>query len=110
MMYFTPQERRALLFLAAVLCSGLGIAAYAALNPRYTVPEMIQDCVKINLNRVSCDALIRSRIVPRKLAGKIIEYRAEHGIFSDMDQLRAVKGLGERRLRRLKEVCYAGAP
>ena len=47
-----------------------------------------------------------SRLIPQKLAEKIVAYRNEHGQFRDLEELREVKGIGNFRLEKLKEILF----
>ena len=56
----------------------------------------------LNLNTASKDELVAlSGIGPAK-AQAIIDYRAQHGGFKTLDELKDVKGIGARRFEKLK--------
>jgi competence protein ComEA len=65
----------------------------------------------LNLNTATKEELVaRSGIGPAK-AQAIIDYRAQHGGFKTVDELKDVKGIGARRFERLKsEVTVTAAP
>ncbi|MDJ0624798.1 MAG: helix-hairpin-helix domain-containing protein [Candidatus Caenarcaniphilales bacterium] len=59
---------------------------------------------KININSVSEKELIQLKGVGPKLSKRIIEYRIEHGSFSSVDELLKVKGIGEKKLSKIKKL------
>jgi competence protein ComEA len=65
----------------------------------------------VNLNTATKEELVAlSGIGPAK-AQAIIDYRAQHGGFKTVDELKDVKGIGARRFERLKsEVTVTAAP
>jgi competence protein ComEA len=65
----------------------------------------------LNLNTATKEELVAlSGIGPAK-AQAIIDYRAQHGGFKTVDELKDVKGIGARRFERLKsEVTVTAAP
>jgi len=55
----------------------------------------------INLNRCSVEDLLAIKGVGPSLAQRIIAWRAEHGRFNSLDELRDVPGVGRKTLRAL---------
>ncbi len=56
----------------------------------------------VNVNRAELAELIRVPGIGSSLAGRIIECRKESGKFTDWKSLTEVKGIGEKKLARLK--------
>ena len=56
----------------------------------------------VNLNRASVAELETLPGIGPALALRIVQYRAEHGQFRSLDDLDAVKGLGQNKLEKLK--------
>jgi competence protein ComEA len=65
----------------------------------------------LNLNTATKDELVAlSGIGPAK-AQAILDYRAQHGGFKSVDELKDVKGIGARRFEKLKpELTVGPAP
>lgn len=59
---------------------------------------------KININRASQRELCVLPGIGTKIAGRIVEYREAHGLFEDVDQLRNVPGIGEKKLSQIRKM------
>ena len=59
---------------------------------------------KIHLNGASKQQLTLLPGIGNAVAEKIIEYRKEHGAFKELDELKNVKGIGEKKFEKLKEL------
>ena len=53
---------------------------------------------QVLINKASVDALTQLPGIGPVIAGRIVQYRMEHGPFKSADELRKVKGIGEKRL------------
>lgn len=51
---------------------------------------------KINLNTATIDELMELSGIGRSYAGRIIEYRETQGFFSHIEELKNVKGIGDK--------------
>jgi competence protein ComEA len=56
----------------------------------------------VNVNRADLAELVRVPGIGNSLAERILEYRKAHGKFADWKNLTEVKGIGEKKLARLK--------
>jgi competence ComEA-like helix-hairpin-helix protein len=63
----------------------------------------------IDPNRAGEDALAQVPGLSRRLARAIVEHRDAHGPFADLEGLRAVKGIGPRRLEQARARLAVGA-
>jgi len=61
---------------------------------------------KLDLNRISLEDLLKTRCLPGKTAQRIIAYRMAHGAFINLDKLKEVWGIGEKRYEKLKELFF----
>ena len=58
---------------------------------------------RVNVNEASQKTLSKIKAIGKKLAEKIVEYRDEHGDFKSFDDLLNVKGLGKKKLEKIKK-------
>lgn len=107
MFNLTRQEKQVLLFVGAVVLAGIAISCLQKINPRFKAifpqssPSIIEK--KVNPNKAGLEELIRLPEIGPALAENIIEYRNAHGGFKSLEELRKVKGLGLKKLERLKD-------
>lgn len=59
---------------------------------------------RLDLNRASAEELEALPGLGPVLAARIVEYRDEHGGFTDVGELRQVPGIGERKFQQLAEL------
>jgi competence ComEA-like helix-hairpin-helix protein len=59
--------------------------------------EMLKEGETLNLNRASAKDLMRIPKMTKPLAERIIRYRSEVGKFSDLDDLRQIKGIDDEK-------------
>jgi len=104
---FTPEERKVILFLLGLALCGLVLNNLAKVNCR--IEKMIYPAIRLarlNLNKVSLAELSAAKCVSLKLAQSILEYRNLHQEFSSLEELKEVKGIGEARYGKLKELFF----
>lgn len=107
MFNLTTQERQVVLFVASVFF--LGVTINALIKTRLPLAKAVRitdDITRINLNAAEEGKLERLPGISPNLAKKITAYRAEHGPFRALEDLKEVKGVGEARYQKLKELFY----
>jgi competence protein ComEA len=124
----TNTERKVILFLVVTLLAGAGIRFYETTFPSApqfdyrasdstfaalsaapddstegTIKEGL-DAVsgKLNVNTATKQQLLDLPGVGEVTAKRILAYRAETGKFSNIDQLRAIKGMSKKKIENLK--------
>ena len=107
MLNFTPEEKRVILFLLLFAFCGLALSNLIKINKRIEriVYPQVQ-LVKVNLNKVGLEELMGFKCIPVKLAQRIIEYRKFHQVFTSLEELKDVKGIGEQRYEKLKGIFF----
>lgn len=83
--------KRILLALVALVVSGAAAAA-------------------LNLNTASKDELVALPGIGPAKAQAIVDYRNQHGPFKSIDEIRKVKGIGEKLFLQIKPELAIGAP
>ncbi len=63
---------------------------------------------KVNINTATVESLQEVRGIGPKTAAAIVEYRTTHGNFHEVDDLTGVKGIGEKRLEKIREQLTVG--
>ena len=58
---------------------------------------------RVNVNEASTKMLGKIKAIGKKLAEKIVAYRDEHGNFNSYDELLNIKGLGKKKLEKIKK-------
>lgn len=100
----TRQERTVILFLLCLSLIGLGVNYAAKLkSPIATFLDPERGFERININRAAYQDLLGLKGITPALAEKIIEYRNENGPFTELRELKMVKGIGERRFEKIKD-------
>jgi competence ComEA-like helix-hairpin-helix protein len=105
MIVLTPQERNVLLFVTGVWLAGLCIRSFVLVHPACRV-FIAGEMLKIPLNAVSYEDLLKSRLVSPALCRGIIEYRRQNGAFRVLEDLKNVRGIGDKRFEKLKGIFY----
>lgn len=107
MFNLTKEERQVFLFLFTIVLIGLGINFFlkAHTSPQL-MEEFYKDFGKIDLNKADKTVLMSVKGIGEKLAGRIIDYRNAQNGFDELNQLKDVKGITERRYEKFKESFY----
>ncbi|MFH1199423.1 MAG: helix-hairpin-helix domain-containing protein [Candidatus Omnitrophota bacterium] len=104
----TQEEKKVILFLLVMAFLGLGINFLIKFNCRIQrIAKPQAEKVKLNVNIVTFEELTAAKLINKRLAQGIIDYRNTNGPFRSIDDLDAVKGVGEYRLQKLKELLFA---
>jgi competence protein ComEA len=103
----TVQERKALLFLLSMVLMGVCINFVAKTYPAIEqVSKIDERCLKVSINQANYEDLLRVQNITPKLAKKIIEFRLAQGSFRSIEELKEIKGIGNDRYEKLKDLFF----
>lgn len=124
MFSLTPKERKVLIFIGLLILIGSILRFFNVCpvrdNPsqgfdvclRQTIsngvnekvsPEFSSNQLPININKASQKELERIPGIGEVIARRIIDYRNQYGEFKTPEDLRKVKGIGEKKLQAIKD-------
>ena len=107
MFSFTSQERQVVLFLIATALVGIGINFALKVNTNIErVVKTGSHIAQIDINKASYEDLLNAGGIGPSLAKKIIAYRASHGTFNSLEELKEIKGIGANRVEKLEEILF----
>ena len=78
---------------------------------REPVPEDLNEFLKLSmldLNSATKEELIALPGIGETLAGRIVEYRNEHGPFESWSDVKQVRGIGSGKLETIRQEAYLG--
>ena len=103
MFNFTPQEKQALLFLLTVALIGTGVSfARQKFAKAEKFMRIENKVIRLDINKSRWEDLVLSRAVSEKLAREIISHRP----YRQIEELSQVKGIGPKRLEKLKNYFF----
>ena len=104
MINLTKQERQVILFLILVALVGLGINFLTKHCSQIRIVGYVsQDIDKINLNQATKGILVDVPGIGETLAQRILDYRKKKSKFSDIAELKNIKGIGKSKYDVLKD-------
>jgi len=105
---FTKEERAVLLFLLAALFAGSAVMYYKKVSPlpaeTFEFKESKKEySKKININKAAKEELTLIKGVGPALAGRIISYREKNGDFKKAEEIKNIRGIGEKTFEKIKK-------
>lgn len=101
----------ALLGAAALLMAAVAIAVFLLLNTMGGSTSQdatgSNDFELININTATVKELQQLDEISESLAQKVVEYREENGDFESVDELLEVSGIGEKKLKGIRNYIIA---
>lgn len=113
MFNLNSQEKKVLVFIAALVLIGIGVSYFQKQTKRSIQissfnlgPE--NQSTKININTATNEDLVKIPGIGPELALRIIEFRELRGPFSNIEELKSVRGIGDKKFQDLKGVVTLG--
>jgi len=78
-------------------CIGLFLLVFLAVAP-------VSAQQSININTATVEQLVELKGIGEVIAQRIIDYRQEHNGFKSVNELAAVKGVGDKTLEKLRPI------
>lgn len=114
MFLFTPHERRALIFMAAVffcgLCLNIFFKLYASAYRHLNVLDEPLARRRIDINQATYEQLLTVPGLGPSMAARILYARQARGRFGSLDELRQLKRFSQRMFERARPHLTVGAP
>lgn len=107
MFFLTPTERKVLVSAGILILVGsvvkfskdtfISNKIYSSEDKNISAPAAV--CLEVvDINKAGLDELMKLPGIGEKTANQIIEYRSRRGGFSSLDDLKQVKGIGDKKL------------
>lgn len=112
MFHLTSQERKTVIFILALLVLGIGLdfvnkKTYRANLINFTISkEQLFD--KADINKATFSELMTVPNLAENTVQAIINYRQSHGCFKNIDELKEIKGIKDKKLEKLKKYITLG--
>ncbi|MDD4182275.1 MAG: helix-hairpin-helix domain-containing protein [Candidatus Omnitrophica bacterium] len=107
MFSLTPRERKIFVFLGILIfCGAILRFLSVKINNVNVITDnknQIQEVFPININNANLLDLEKIPGVGPEIANRIIEYRTNHGQFIRLDNLKEVKGIGDKKFEAMKD-------
>jgi len=106
------REKFILLVLITMLLLGIAFRFYQKRAVRidvksdnftYSAEDPQAERLKININESDARGLMKLKGIGNVLAGRIIEYRSTNGSFRSVEELKKVKGFGQKLYEKIKD-------
>jgi competence ComEA-like helix-hairpin-helix protein len=69
----------------------------------YSEEDSLAKTTKISINESDVAGLMKLKGVGKVLAGRIVEYRSANGSFRSVEEIKKVKGLGDKLFERIRD-------
>ena len=107
MLNLTRQERIALFFVAGLLILGALLSHSLKKDPAWlkvlAIPHEDRGALPVDINSASEEDLVAVPGIGPATAASIIAYRSANGAFKSIDDLDKVKGIGRKKLSRMRD-------
>lgn len=107
MFVFNSQERKVIVFLLLLILLGLGVDFAAKKFSCVKIFKSLdENMFRLDINQAQVEDFISTRCLSRSLAEKLVSYRQEHGPFSELEEVKRVKGIKSMRYEKIKKYFF----
>jgi competence ComEA-like helix-hairpin-helix protein len=100
----TRDERKVFIFLSVIFLLGVGVNFIVKSFTPGKSPAYFSDKIgRINLNTADKDLLMEIPGIGEKLSQRILESRKARGNFSNIDELKEIKGISEAKFMKIRD-------
>lgn len=104
MFNLTRQEKLVLIFISAVFFVGIGLSFALKYAPGLrNVYYHFETLDKLDLNKATQEQLTYVSGIGPSLAEVIIDHRNKYGPFKNLEELKQIKGIGEKKFQKIKQ-------
>jgi len=104
MLNLTRDERKVFIFLSVIFLLGVGVNFIVKNFTPGKSPAYFSDKIgRINLNTADRDLLMEIPGIGEKLSQRILESRKARGNFSNIDELKEIKGISEAKFMKIRD-------
>lgn len=105
-MKFTKDEKKVLVFILIVIFIGISVLYLKKLAPVSRFIELSEKEIKkekkININKATKEELTKLTGIGPVMAGRIVAYREKNGPFGSEEDIKNVKGIGDKTFEKIK--------
>lgn len=102
------KKRLSAVLMVTLLIFLLPLAASAAKGAAVEKAHAQVAAAQIDINKADSLQLSALPGIGPEIAGRIVSYRSEHGLFKSTQDLQNVKGVGEKKLVRISDLITVG--
>ena len=107
MLHLTSHERKTVIFVLGLLILGIGLDFFKKKTNRVNLIDFKtleeQLFKKVDINKATTSELTTIPGVGEKLAYSIVSYRKSKGAFGDIEELKNIKGIKDKKLGQLRK-------
>jgi len=104
MFFLTHQERKVLLFLGIFILIGSGLRFFKVNSVEEDFEyQSVAQVMPVNVNEASQSQLESIPGIGEVIASRVIEYRQNFGPFKGLEDLKKVKGIGDKKIKAAKD-------